>query len=65
MCLNPLNLLRGETIRGSMGLVKDINMTGTTTVVAAAADLVFTQKVETATSIQIQTRHLRCWMLLK
>lgn len=37
MCLNPLNLLRGETIRGSMGLVKDINMTGTTTVVAAAA----------------------------
>ena len=37
MCLNPLNLLRGETICGSMGLVKDINMTGTTTVVAAAA----------------------------
>ena len=37
MCLNHLNLLRGETIRGSMGLVKDINMTGTTTVVAAAA----------------------------
>ena len=36
MCLNPLNLLRGETICGSMGLVKDINMTGTTTVVAAA-----------------------------
>lgn len=37
MCLNHLNLLRGETIRGSMGLVNDINMTGTTTVVAAAA----------------------------
>ena len=37
MCLNPLNLLRGETICGSMGLVKDINMTGTTTVAAAAA----------------------------
>ena len=37
MCLNPLNLLRGETIRGNMGLVKDINMTGTTTVAAAAA----------------------------
>lgn len=37
MCLNPLNLLRGETIRGNMGLVKDINKTGTTTVAAAAA----------------------------
>ena len=37
MCLNPLNLLRGETICGSMGLVKDINKTGTTTVAAAAA----------------------------